>query len=42
MNIELKRLIELEACSPGLDRFQSLGLEVATLEQKAKLLELFS
>jgi hypothetical protein len=33
MNIKLEELIKLEACSSGLNRFKSLNLEVATLEQ---------
>jgi hypothetical protein len=33
MNIKLEELIELKACSSGLNRFKSLNLEIATLEQ---------
>jgi hypothetical protein len=33
MNIKLEELIELKACTRGLNRFKSLNLEVATLEQ---------
>jgi hypothetical protein len=33
VKIKLEELIKLEACSSGLDRFKSLNLGVATLEQ---------